>query len=102
MTELSALYEEGMLKIPIAGLEQRSQEGNPHQCQGRQRHGAEGPTHIDGVPELCALFAHVQKQGLLAEIGGGNVERDIRGGSNKRQKPCRSRRCPDAMRAHSA
>ena len=42
----------------IAGLEEVERRRDPHRRAARQQHGAEGPEHRDGVPELRALSAH--------------------------------------------
>ena len=63
----------------IAGLEDISDGRAAHRRRGRQRQGAEGPRHRDGLPELRAVPAHdrAREHGLRAEARQGADKAEI-------------------------
>ena len=72
----------------IAGLEDISDGELQDRRHGGQRHGAEGPRHRDGLPELRALPAHdgAREHGLPAEDGeDGSGRRSTRRSTRPRK-----------------
>ena len=71
----------------IAGLEDISDGELSDRRHRRQRQGAEGPRHRDGLPELRALPAHdgAREHGVPAEDGRGRPGRDRREGRERRR-----------------
>ena len=62
----------------IAGLEDITDGELRDRRRGRQRQGAQGPRHRDGLPELRAVPAHdrAREHGLRAQAGEGRQGRD--------------------------